>query len=458
MGYSGEKSARFAYFATLAASLTAFATGSCYSWTSPILPKLQSPDSDLNPLGEPVSTSESAWIVAAMSLGLIFGPALTIFLLKFSTKKYTLLLSIAPIVVAHATCMITYQPKMIILARFFMGVGTGAVWSVLGGFIAEISEDKNRGLLGSIPGVMSNFGSLLVYVLGPVLQIRYFSLVHLVPLILFYILFGFFVPDSPYDLLVGNRHEEAEISLMKLRGSKNIEKELAFMKDTIDSKDEDEVTLSVFFKERGLRKGLMICVLLMAFQQFSGILAVVSYAQTIFSLAGDSISPTLSVILLGIVGTVANIISSFLVDKMGRKILLTSSCIVEALSLFTLGVYFYMLNAGVDVSALSFVPVASLMIFMAFFNIALGIIPWIVAGELFHTSVKAIASTAISLSNFIFSFLVTMGFPYMVEYLGMSWTFWTFAMIMVVGSIFCVLVLPETKGKNFQDIQKLLNK
>lgn len=458
MGYSGERSARFAYFSTLAASLTAFATGTCYSWTSPILPKLQSADSDLNPLGEPVSTSESAWIVAAMGLGLIFGPALTILPLKFSTKKYALLVSIAPIFVAHAMCLITYQPKMIILARFFMGVGTGSVWSVLGGFIAEISEDKNRGLLGSIPGVMSNFGSLLVYVVGPVLQIRYFSLVHLVPLILFYILFGFFVPDSPYDLLVGNRYEEAEISLKKLRGSNNVEKELEFMKDSVDSKGDDKVTLSVFLKDRGLRKGLTICIALMVFQQFSGILAVMSYAETIFSLAGGVIPSALSVILLGLVGTVTNIISTFLVDRMGRKMLLTSSCIVEALSLFTLGAYFYLLNAGVNVSALSWVPVASLMIFMFSFHLALGIIPWIVAGELFHTSVKAIASTAISLSNFILSFLVTMGFPYMVEYLGMGWTFWTFAMIMVVGSIFCILVLPETKGKNFQDIQKLLNK
>ncbi|CAG9769152.1 unnamed protein product [Ceutorhynchus assimilis] len=456
MGYSGERSARFAYFSTLAASITAFATGMCYAWTSPILPKLQSSDSDLNPLAEPVSTSESAWIVAAMSLGLLCGPALTIFSLKFYTKKIALLLSIAPIFVAHAMCLVIFKPNIIILARFFMGVGTGAVWSVLGGFIAEISEDKNRGLLGSIPGVMSNLGGLLVFVVGPVIQIRYFTLVLLGPLMIFYILFGFFVPDSPYDLLVGNRHEEAEMSLKKLRGSNNVEKELAFMKDTIDSTDEDRVTLSAFFKERGLRKALMICVVLMVFQQLSGILAVVSYAQTIFSLAGDSISSTLSVILLGIVGTVANIISSILVDKMGRKMLLTSSCIAEALSLFTLGVYFYMLKAGVDVSALSWVPIASLMVFMAFFNIGLGIVPWIVAGELFHTSVKAIASTAISLSNFLTSFLVTIAFPYMVGNLGMGWTFMTFAMTMILGAIFCLLVLPETKGKNFQDIQKLL--
>ncbi|CAG9769149.1 unnamed protein product [Ceutorhynchus assimilis] len=458
MGDSGEKSARFIYFAAWAASLTAFATGTCFSWTSPILPKLQSPDSDLNPLGEPVSRSESAWIVAAMGLGLIFGPALIILSLKFSTKKYSLLLSIAPIFVAHATLLITYQPKMIILARFFMGVGTGAVWSVLGSFIAEISEDKNRGLLGSISGIMINLGGLLASVVGPVLHIRYFSLVHLVPLILFYILFGFFVPDSPYDLLVGNRHEEAEISLKKLRGSNNVEKELAFMKDTVDTKGEDKVTLSVFLNDRGLRKGLMICIALMLFQQFSGIVAVICYAETIFNLASGFIRPAHSVIVLNLFGLVGTITNTFLVDRMGRKMLLTSSCIVEAISLFSLGAYFYLLKAGVNVSAFSWVPLASLMIFIAFFNIALGIIPWIVAGELFHTSVKAIASTAISLSNFIFTFLITMCFPYMVEYLGMSWAFWTFAMIMVVGAIFCVLVLPETKGKNFQDIQKLLNK
>ncbi|KAH1027196.1 hypothetical protein HUJ05_000752 [Dendroctonus ponderosae] len=167
---------------TTSASLTTFSTGVCFVWTSPIIPKFQSEDVELNPIGRPVTITESAWIVAAMTLGLMIGPILAVLAL-----------------------------------RILMGIGSGAVWSVLGTFIAEIAENKNRGFLGSFPGIASNIGSLSVYVIGPYTKIWQFSIVQIVPIILFCMTFGFLVPDSPYDLIVRGKSDLAEKSLKKLR-------------------------------------------------------------------------------------------------------------------------------------------------------------------------------------------------------------------------------------------------
>ncbi|KAH1000018.1 hypothetical protein HUJ04_008241 [Dendroctonus ponderosae] len=142
----------------------------------------KSEDVELNPIGRPVTITESAWIVAAMTLGLMIGPILAVLAL-----------------------------------RILMGIGSGAVWSVLGTFIAEIAENKNRGFLGSFPGIASNIGSLSVYVIGPYTKIWQFSIVQIVPIILFCMTFGFLVPDSPYDLIVRGKSDLAEKSLKKLR-------------------------------------------------------------------------------------------------------------------------------------------------------------------------------------------------------------------------------------------------
>ncbi|XP_019765974.2 facilitated trehalose transporter Tret1 [Dendroctonus ponderosae] len=458
MGVPENKPSGFIYFAVLATSLTSFATGVCYVWTSPFIPKFQSPDQEVNPIGRPVTISESAWIVAAMSLGLIIGSILTVFILKFCTKKTVLLLGVGPLVLAHVICIFANQVLVFIFARMLMGIGIGTIWTVLGNYIAEIAEPRNRGLLGSFPGITSNIGNLSVYVMGPYLKIWQFSIVQLVPILLFYIAFGYFVPDSPYDLLLKNRNRHAENSLKRLRRTNNIEKELIFVQETVARGNDNKMNIKDMFHDRSFRKGLMISVTLMICQQLSGFIAVVSYAETIFSLAGDFIPSSVSPMILGLVAIATIVVSSGLVDRMGRKMLLSSACILESISLFALGLYFFRQNNGQDVSAISWVPIASLAIFMVSFNLAVSTVPWIITGEIFSPQVKAFATTITSFSNFMVNFCVILGFPYMVELLGMGWAFWFFAFCMVLASAFCIFILPETKGKNFIEIQDILKK
>lgn len=391
-----------------------------------------------------------------MTVGLIIGPIIAGLALRFCTKKRVLLLAIGPILFGHITCIFANQPNLFIFARMLMGIGSGAVWSVLGTFIAEIAEDKNRGFLGSFPGIASNLGSFTVYAIGPYTKVWQFSIVQIVPIILFCTTFGIFVPDSPYDLIVGEKSHQAEKSLKKLRQTDNVGKELLFVQETVQRGNECKIQFSELIRDRGFRKGLTLSTTLMIFQQLSGVLAVASYAQTIFSLAGDFIPPSISPMILGFVSTTSNVISSKLIDRMGRKMLFSGACILEAISLFALGLYFLLLNHGRDVSAISWVPIASLAIFMFSFNSGLANVPWIVTGEIFSSKVKPIASTITALSNFIVSFLIVICFPYMIEYFGMGFTFWIFGCCMVFGATVCIWLLPETKGKSFLEIQDLL--
>ncbi|ENN73743.1 hypothetical protein YQE_09656, partial [Dendroctonus ponderosae] len=368
-------------YLSILASLTSFATGVCYVWTSPFIPKFQSPDQEVNPIGRPVTISESAWIVAAMSLGLIIGSILTVFILKFCTKKTVLLLGVGPLVLAHVICIFASQVLVFIFARMLMGIGIGTIWTVLGIYISEIAEPRNKGLLGSFPGITSNIGNLSVY-------------------------------------------------------------------STVARGNDNKMNIKDMFHDRSFRKGLMISVTLMICQQLSGFIAVVSYAETIFSLAGDFIPSSVSPMILGLVAIATIVVSSGLVDRMGRKSLLSSACILESISLFALGFYFFRQNNGQDVSAISWVPKWQVLPFLWFPSIWQFQLP----------QVKAFATNITSFSTFMVNFCVILGFPYMVELLGMGCAFWFFAFCMVLASAFCIFILPETKGKNFIEIQDILKK
>ncbi|XP_050296273.1 facilitated trehalose transporter Tret1-like [Anthonomus grandis grandis] len=455
-----RKRGYFIYFAAFATSLTAYSTGAGAVWTSPILPKFQSADPEINPIGRPITTSESAWIVSASSLGMTFGPILSIIFSKKFPKKTLLIMDMVPIFFSHTIFAFANAPYMFIIGRFLSGLGTGAIWAILGSYIAEISEQRFRGILCSVPGVTSCFGSLVVYVIGPYMSMTYFSLVNVVPIVLFFICFGFFVPNSPYDLVIQKQPGKAEKSLKKFRSNESVSKELLFVEDYISNSSQDTAGVSFgnMLKDRSLRKGLFICMTLMALQQFSGFLIVFSYAELIFTLAGDFIPSSISAIIVSITAFIGNLLSISLIDKMGRKPLLAISTILQCICLFTLGLYFFLLETGRDVSNIGWLPVASVMMTMFGFNLALGIVPWVITGEVFHSSVKPFATTVTSLTNFSLGFVLTLCFPYLIQIIGLAWTFWIFAAGTALTTVFTIFVLPETKGKNFKEILEILKK
>jgi SP family facilitated glucose transporter-like MFS transporter 8 len=117
---------------------------------------------------------------------------------------------------------------------------------------------------------------------------------------------------------------------------------------------------------------LIVSLALMLFQQFSGINAVIFYAQSIFDAAGSTLDPAISTIIVGVVQVVMTVTSALLIEKAGRRILLLQSCVVMGLCLVMLGVYFMMKDAGSDVTNISFIPLASVVLFIVSFSLGLG--------------------------------------------------------------------------------------
>lgn len=150
--------------------------------------------------------------------------------------------------------------------------------------------------------------------------------------------------------------------------------------------------------------------------------------------------------------------STLLVDKAGRRVLLLISSSVMAICLTVLGVCFHLQEHGYDVSSISWLPLASVAVFIIVFSMGFGPIPWIMLGELFPSNVKGIASAVTAASSWILAFAVTKAFQNLLDLLGSPITFWLFAVMCIVGTIFTAVLVPETKGKDLEEIQRELSR
>jgi len=81
-------------------------------------------------------------------------------------------------------------------------------------------------------------------------------------------------------------------------------------------------------------------------------------------------------------------VSTLVVDKLGRKILLLYSVTAMGICTFFIGGFFYAKDSNYDVSSIGFIPLVSLCVFIILFSIGFGPIPWMLMGEIFPAQIK----------------------------------------------------------------------
>lgn len=199
---------------------------------------------------------------------------------------------------------------------------------------------------------------------------------------------------------------------------------------------------------------------LMFFQQATGINAVVFWTVSIFQWAGSSIDSRYATIIVGAIHLLCCIGSGFLVDRFGRRVLLLGSAAITSISLAAMGVFFYFQRIWGEADAtlhLGWLPLVSLMVFMAAYSCGLSNVPFIVMGELFPTRYRTFLGTISSSFNLIVTLIVVRFFPDMLTGLGKDVTFFVFTGCTLTCIVFVYFLLPETKGKTLEDMEQLFS-
>lgn len=366
---------------------------------------------------------------------------------KYGRKKTLSIIALLYLVSAVG-CALTYTWELFVLFRFIGGIAVGASSVVGPMYISEIAPARMRGRLAGSFQLMIVTGIFVAYLTNFLFADfgdsawRWMLGIMIVPALLFAILLRL-VPESPRWLVLNNRDEEAKKVFERVgeAGAINIIREEHNL-------SKNGIKESLFNGK--YNKPIMYAVILAMFNQLSGINAILYYAPRIFEMAGfDHAEAYLQPVYIGGANLLFTLLAMTVIDKFGRKKLLLTGCVGM--------VIFLALTANAFASAETSKAVLFYLIgFIAFFAFSQGAVIWVFISEIFPNSVRSQGGSLGSFTHWIMAAIISWTFPVIVEGIpnGGVYSFIFYSVMMFISFIFIWRVMPETKGRSLEEIQK----
>jgi SP family xylose:H+ symportor-like MFS transporter len=408
------------------------------------------------------------FVIASALIGCIIGGALAGFISKSLGRKNGLIIAA---VAFFISAIGAWKPEFFnifgtlpVFSFFFYrvigGIGVGIASMISPMYIAEIAPAESRGKLVSFNQFAIIFGMQVIYFVnyfiakqGNDLWLvnegwRWMFLSGAIPAGLFLILL-LFVPETPRYLVMKGKEDKALKVLNKISGTNSAPAILEEIKGTLHETSAPWLSFGFLV--------IFIGILLSVFQQFVGINVVLYYAGNIFRNMGASTnSSLLQTILVGSVNLIFTVVAIMTVDKFGRKPLMIIGALGMAVSMISLGLAFYTHNEGV--MALIF-----MLSYIAFFAMSWGPVTWVLLSEIFPNSVRGAMSIAVA-AQWIANWLVSLTFPIMndnhwlTSLFNHGFSYWIYGVMGILAALFVWKLVPETKGKTLEEIEKIWKK
>lgn len=345
------------------------------------------------------------------------------------------------------------DPYVFAAFRFIGGLGVGASTIAAPAYISEIAPAKDRGRLVAFYQFNIVLGILMAFLSNYLLNDvgenswRWMMGVQAIPSVI-YVLLIISIPKSPRWLLSKSRNEEAR-KVLQIMGQEadyeNMKKEIE-----IDNNDASLANDTIFLKK--YRTPLILAFLMAFFNQLSGINAFLYYSSRIFQEAGLGESTALlSSIGIGVVNLIFTLLGVFLIDKLGRKLLMYIGSIGYIISLSLVAMAFFFQWEGIAVPVFLF-------LFIAAHAIGQGAVIWVFISEIFPNHLRASGQSFGSTTHWVLAAIIPSLIPYLFSTVGPGVVFMFFAVMMVFQLLFVRFMMPETKGISLEELSKKLIK
>jgi sugar porter (SP) family MFS transporter len=272
--------------------------------------------------------------------------------------------------------------------------------------------------------------------------------VQAIPSLIFLILLKF-IPETPRWLILKKNDVEKATAVLKIVNPENYQKDID---EIITNKNDENKSADanvLFAKKNKLPIFLAICFAV--FNQVSGINAIIYYAPRIFEMAGlGRQSSLLSTIGIGLTNFLFTLIAINFIDRIGRRTLMIIGSIGLIGTLGLVSKTFYVQDFS------GFAIIIYLMIYIAFFAFSQGAVIWVFISEIFPNDVRAKGQTLGSTTHWLMAAIITFLFPVLAEKLGGGNTFLFFSVMMILQLLFTLKIMPETKGKSLEQIERTL--
>ena len=393
-------------------------------------------------------------LVSSTLVGATIGAILNGHLADLFGRKKILIFTAVLFFIGSIFCAAAPNINILILSRFIVGLAIGVVTFATPLYLSEISPEKIRGSLVSLFQLAITIGILFSYLVNAgFANIQFGWRLMLLFGVFPALILGigmFFMSDTPRWLISKGKDDEAKKVFKRIEPGIDADKEILEIKNVLQNKDNDKKFefKKWMFAPLFLGIGLMFC------QQWTGINTIIYYAPTILKIAGfnSNSSAIYATVGIGIVNCLMTFIAIFLSDKTGRKPLLYAGLIGMALCLFILGSAFQFSEAlG---ASLKWVSLFSSMFYIAFFSFSLGPIILLLVSEIFPLKFRGLGMSISTMSNFLFTFTVTLSFLPLINKISESYTFYLYGMIAIICLFYVYFMVPETKGITLEKIEE----
>jgi len=403
------------------------------------------------------------WVMGSAILGCLLGVMVAGSLSDRFGRKPLLTVSAAIFIIASIGTGAVGSVTWFIVYRILGGVGIGIASNLSPMYIAEVSPANVRGRFVSINQLTIVLGILSAQIVNwliaePVaageeiiaswngqMGWRWMFWACAAPATLFLVMV-FFIPESPRWLATRLHNDRAENVFKRIGGSEYARNEMNEIKSTVNETPKN-LNYRMLFEGR-MPKILLIGVVLAVFQQWCGINVIFNYAQEVFAAAGYGVSDILfNIVITGVTNVIFTFVGMYAVDRLGRRALLLFGAAGLAGIYLVMGACYYFQVTGIAVLCLVVITIGC-------FAMTLGPVVWVVLSEIFPNRIRGMAMAVATFSLWTACFLLTYTFPLLNSGLGAYGTFWLYGIICVLGFIFIKTMLPETKGKSLEEIEK----
>jgi sugar porter (SP) family MFS transporter len=416
-----------------------------------------------------LSSNQASLANSGMPLGAVAGALILSPSNEYLGRRNSIILSCILYTIGAALEAGAIDFGMMFAGRFILGTGVGLEGGTVPIYVAECISSKVRGNLVSLYQLNIAFGEILGYAVAAIFvgvdgNWRYilgsslvFSTIMLIAM--------FFLPESPRYLMLKNRELEAYVVWKKIRGFNSYESKAEFlgMKETVSVENEEQGNTNKypwmdFFTNPRARRAIVYANIMVFLGQFTGVNAVMYYMSVLMQGIGFNDKDSVFMSLVGggalMLGTIPAVLY---MERFGRRYWANAMLPGFFIGLLLVGVG-YQIPIDKHQKLAEGLYLTGIILYMGFFG-SYACLTWVIPSEVFPTYLRHYGMTTSDANLFLCSFIVTYNFTRMMESMTrIGLTLGFYGGIALLGWVYQILFMPETKNKSLEEIDELFSK